>query len=193
MESSITTKLVVKRKFRHFIVSTYGLYEDERMPDEFKAFTDAVFVMKMTQVDVTPAGILPFLFVGSIGTAYSLSEILKHGIDHVLCLSNKSRLCFPDKLTYLKVDVTDSPDEDITQHFDVCFNFIERAKSKGGKCLVHCFQGKSRSIAICCAYLIKTLGLSLEEALSTIKSLRPLAEPNSGFVKKLQQYQNSFK
>lgn len=52
---------------------------------------------------------------------------------------------------------------------------------------MHCNKGVSRSVAIVAAYLMKARGLSLEEALSTVKRKRPQAAPNAGFVRQLQR------
>lgn len=47
--------------------------------------------------------------------------------------------------------------------------------------LVHCYQGKSRSCAVICAFLSLRLHLSLDEALLKVREVRPQAEPNAGF------------
>ncbi|MFX8899301.1 dual specificity protein phosphatase, partial [Acinetobacter baumannii] len=54
--------------------------------------------------------------------------------------------------------------------------------------LVHCYQGISRSTAICCAYMMarSTAFLTRDEALSRIRSVRAKASPNSGFMKLLK-------
>lgn len=49
-------------------------------------------------------------------------------------------------------------------------------------------MGKSRSATCLCAYLIKRYGVTPDEALSSIRANRPLAEPNDGFWKQLELY-----
>ena len=45
----------------------------------------------------------------------------------------------------LQTDVVrDNKAEDIRQHFEQCFEFIDGAKEAGGAVLVHCIVGKSR-------------------------------------------------
>lgn len=58
----------------------------------------------------------------------------------------------------------------------------------GGRVLVHCYAGQSRSIAFAMAYLIGVRRCSLADAWARVKAVRPSAHPNSGFVAQLQRY-----
>ncbi|MGH0129064.1 UNVERIFIED_CONTAM: hypothetical protein FKN15_015663 [Acipenser sinensis] len=60
----------------------------------------------------------------------------------------------------------------------------------GGKVLVHCEAGISRSPTICMAYIMKTKRLSLEEAFDFIKQRRGLISPNFGFMGQLLQFES---
>lgn len=60
----------------------------------------------------------------------------------------------------------------------------------GGKILVHCEAGISRSPTICMAYLMKTKKLRLDEAFDYIKQRRSLISPNFGFMGQLLQYES---
>lgn len=54
------------------------------------------------------------------------------------------------------------------------------------KVLVHCSQGISRSGAVITAYLMKTLSLDYDSALSRAQKYRPIVMPNSGFADQLR-------
>ncbi|KAK9137194.1 hypothetical protein Sjap_007788 [Stephania japonica] len=84
-------------------------------------------------------------------------------------------------------------DTDLAQYFDECFEFIEEAKRTGGAVLVHCFAGISRSVTIVLSYLMKKHHLSLSQALEHVKSKRPRASPNLGFLLQLQKLEKSLK
>ena len=60
---------------------------------------------------------------------------------------------------------------------------------KDGRVLVHCKMGISRSASTVCAYLMKSLNWSLEQALSHVKTCRPIANPNDGFIQQLKIYE----
>lgn len=75
---------------------------------------------------------------------------------------------------------------------DVCNDFfpLDYVRRTGGKILVHCEAGISRSPTICMAYLMKTKKLRLEEAFDYIKQRRSLISPNFGFMGQLLQYES---
>ncbi|KFV09511.1 Dual specificity phosphatase 28, partial [Tauraco erythrolophus] len=89
----------------------------------------------------------------------------------------------------VRVPVLDDPAEDLYRYFGQCGDAIEEAVRSGGKCLVYCKNGRSRSAAICTAYLMRHRKLTLKDAFETVKAARPVAEPNAGFWSQLQRYE----
>lgn len=88
------------------------------------------------------------------------------------------------------------------QFFSIFLNFIssfilfpipiiDAIKSNaGGKILVHCRAGISRSATICIAYLIKTKRIRMEEAYDYVKSKRCLISPNFNFMAQLLAFED---
>lgn len=72
----------------------------------------------------------------------------------------------------------------------VVFFFLDCTRRAGGKILVHCEAGISRSPTICMAYLMKMRKFRLEEAFDYIKQRRSLISPNFGFMGQLLQYES---
>lgn len=62
-------------------------------------------------------------------------------------------------------------------------------KQEGGKVLVHCEAGISRSPTICMAYLMKTQRLRLEEAFDAVRQRRAVVSPNFSFMGQLLQFE----
>ena len=56
-----------------------------------------------------------------------------------------------------------------------------------GGVLVHCFQGKSRSVAIATGYLMARRGLSFVDANDAVRAARPQANMNVGFAMELRR------
>jgi len=56
--------------------------------------------------------------------------------------------------------------------------------------LVHCEYGKSRSVALCAAYLISRRKYTLRRAMDAIHMNRPTANPNVGFLASLRALEN---
>jgi protein-tyrosine phosphatase len=93
----------------------------------------------------------------------------------------------------MKITIEDKPTTLLEQHFETCFNFIELARINSGRILVHCYQGRSRCVAIVIAYLMKYLNYSLDNALNAIRQVRPSAQPNTGFMKQLRDFESSLR
>ena len=82
-------------------------------------------------------------------------------------------------------------------------DLIRANEEGGGKTLVHCIFGVSRSVTLCMAYLMmylesdkkKTLDgkccgtMGVYEALDYIRTKRCIARPNPGFMKQLVQFE----
>jgi len=80
-------------------------------------------------------------------------------------------------------------ESDLLPHWNHTWRFIAEAKKSGGKCLVHCRMGISRSAATVCAYLMKEKDFSKAEAIDYVKARRPIICPNPGFQRQLVEYE----
>ena len=69
-----------------------------------------------------------------------------------------------------------------------CINFIDKARNSGGRVLVHCLAGRSRSASVCTAYMMMMQKCGLDEALGVLRAIRPWVCPNEGFLKMLQEF-----
>ncbi|KAG0054623.1 dual specificity phosphatase 12 [Gryganskiella cystojenkinii] len=132
--------------------------------------------------------ILPGLFLSGAGPAESLDYLQKVGITHILQITDITTPRFPGQFMYKIIAVPDMDETNLIKHFPDTFTFIQQALDKGGKVLVHCMAGASRSVTVVCAYLMKTKGMTADEALETVKKLRHIAGPNDGFVTQLHLY-----
>lgn len=59
----------------------------------------------------------------------------------------------------------------------------------GGKVLVHCKMGISRSASVVIAYAMKAYHLTLAEASQLVKTKRSCIKPNNAFALQLKTYQ----
>lgn len=139
---------------------------------------------RLMSKDGVPAEVhgCPSLFIGSIGSAYHLENLLAAGITHILCLSSVIRLKHPHHFQYLRVVMHDKVNFDCSSAVTEALEFIINAQRGGGRVLVHCYQGISRSATVVLAYLIQYEGLSLMNAIARLRLTRPQAAPNPGFL-----------
>jgi protein tyrosine phosphatase len=65
--------------------------------------------------------------------------------------------------------------------------FIDRAIADGGRVLVHCQAGISRSATIVVAWVMRRHGIPVHAALAHVRALRPVVCPNPGFMEVLSK------
>lgn len=130
------------------------------------------------------------LFLGSYGDACYKDRLKSSNVTHILTVANLAP-AFPSDFVYKVVDVTDTEETHIGQHFEECINFIDEARRQGGSILVHCLWGVSRSVTVVTAYLMKQRAMRLSQALEHIKTRRHPAAPNRGFIVQLQDFESS--
>ncbi|KAK4164678.1 protein-tyrosine phosphatase-like protein [Cladorrhinum sp. PSN259] len=66
---------------------------------------------------------------------------------------------------------------------------IEDVEINGGKVLVHCSEGVSRSGAVVVGYLMKKEGKTLKEALKFVKRRRRVVQPRRSFLEQLKVWE----
>ncbi len=127
------------------------------------------------------------------GSARNKAFLKMLGITHVVnCAEGKGFTmvstgdCFYADvgIKYIGIHVLDIPQTQISAHFHECANFIEKAILEGGRVLVHCYVGLSRSATIAISYLMIKRGMTAEEALRAIGRNRKI-RPNDGFLRQL--------
>mmetsp|Transcript_15564 Transcript_15564/g.28254 ORF Transcript_15564/g.28254 Transcript_15564/m.28254 type:complete len:176 (-) Transcript_15564:15-542(-) len=147
------------------------------------------FALDLRDTDNQPSLIMEGLYLSSAGAAYRKDILDRYEITHILTMAENLPPLFPNDFNYKIVSISDWPNVNITAHFEECFNFINEARHAGGKVLVHCLAGISRSVTIIIAYVMATLSLSYLRALEYVKARRPWASPNSGFTKQLRHFE----
>ncbi|XP_037537055.1 dual specificity protein phosphatase 18 [Nematolebias whitei] len=95
----------------------------------------------------------------------------------------------PPGTEYVHLPVSDTPLAPLREHFGEVADQIRSTAEGGGRVLVHCNAGVSRSAALCMAYLMKHRGVTLLEAHGWVRGCRPLVRPNPGFWRQLVQYE----
>ncbi|XP_029371945.1 dual specificity protein phosphatase 26 [Echeneis naucrates] len=131
----------------------------------------------------------PRLYIGDQEIASDRRELAKLGITHILnCAQSKWRGGAEHyagmNITYHGIEAHDSPTFDMSINFYPAAEFIHKALMSGGKVLVHCTVGVSRSATLVLAYLMIRHNLTLVEAIKKVKDHRGVI-PNRGFLRQL--------
>ena len=112
----------------------------------------------------------------------------KHGITAVVKLtsgfvpgvSDPNTLIYPvslekqDGVDIIVAPVADKPEAPLQNHFPEIFKFMDRAVAEGCTTLVHCREGRSRSVAVLVAYLMYSRQMTFADAIQLIASKRPI-------------------
>ncbi|KAF8819455.1 hypothetical protein IE077_001013 [Cardiosporidium cionae] len=132
--------------------------------------------------------VVPGIFVGSFHPASNRMTLLSLGITHIVCCVGVSPP-FVHSFDYLVLSVDDLPTSNIKRYFPQAVRFIRNAVAAGGRVLIHCGAGISRSPTVCAAFLISELFISSDSALELIRTARPFAVPNVGFLMQLREWE----
>lgn len=87
---------------------------------------------------------------------------------------------------YFVAAAVDSPDYDIRRDAVAALRFLRAAAAGGGRVLVHCHAGISRSATVVLLYLMTRYGCRLDAALQALRAVRPVVRPNPGFMRWLR-------
>ena len=128
------------------------------------------------------------VFIGSYIDARNEDFLVKTQITHILSVAKEFGPAYPERYTYLHMGLSDKSSFDLTPHLDEAVAFIQNALNEGGRILVHCHRGISRSASCVIAYLMRQQKHSFKEALATCVEKRPQVKPNKGFVTCLLKY-----
>lgn len=90
-----------------------------------------------------------------------------------------------------RIPLQDTEDQDISEALEQGLSIIDRVAATGGKVLIHCHEGRSRSVTLCLAYFITRDRTPLADALSFVQLHRPEAQPNAGFMRQLMDLELS--
>ncbi|NXQ02722.1 DUS8 phosphatase, partial [Vidua macroura] len=159
----------------------------------------AILPMSISQpclpvANIGPTRILPHLYLGSQKDVLNKDLMTQNGISYVLNASNSCPK--PDFICdshFMRIPVNDNYCEKLLPWLDKSIEFIDKAKVSSCQVIVHCLAGISRSATIAIAYIMKTMGMSSDDAYRFVKDRRPSISPNFNFLGQLLEYERSLK
>ena len=126
------------------------------------------------------------VWVGDL-QATSAAFLAALGVTHVLSLEVERPVLAPH-IAHLFIPLTDEESSDLLSHLPAASAFLRRGLASGGRALVHCRHGVSRSCAAAAAHLVAE-GWRLEAALARVAERRQGSWPNPGFLLQLRLWE----
>ena len=120
-------------------------------------------------------------------------NIKKNGITHIVNVtSDLPNSTFPG-VSVTRYSALDEPNQDLKQYFHPAADLIHETIKSGGKVVVHCMAGVSRSTSIVLAYLVKYRNMTLREAFKHTRDRRSIVHPNFGFFRQLIDFEREIR
>ena len=131
----------------------------------------------------------PGVYISGKETACDKTRLLSLKITHILnCAGFACANFFEPEFIYLTLPLKDKPKEPIEGFFYESYRFIAGAKEAGGRVLVHCVCGVSRSVSILLSYQILRYQSCFPLLFTALQCLRPCINPNPGYLSQLQTW-----
>lgn len=121
------------------------------------------------------------ILVGNRECAQDSTLMQSVGVTHVLNICHQLPNFHPQKFIYMKIDVADAPSTNLLPYFRKTSKFLANVEAKGGRALVHCVAGCSRSVTVVLMHLMGHHGVHLRDGWEHIKQYRPQTCPNESF------------
>lgn len=127
------------------------------------------------------------MFLGPFSACRRIDQLKEKGITHIMCFIDQAeaRLFKTDTLMqhfeFQQYIVNDTILQNLIQHFPNVFKEINRVLDLGGKVVLCCNGGMSRSPAFVIAYLMERFNLDANQAYHCVQARRLCINPNDGF------------
>ncbi|ODV88051.1 hypothetical protein CANARDRAFT_182351, partial [[Candida] arabinofermentans NRRL YB-2248] len=169
-----------------------------------------------------PSRILPHLYLGSLAHASSVPLLKELGINYLVSVgeripwvddlnysiestesgcdilkfsqrSGKGSKCYVNEVMRIS-NINDDGIGTLTTTINDALEFIGKCYNEGGKVLVHCQVGVSRSATVCIAEVMKRLSISLPRAylFVRVRRLNVIIQPNLKLMYELFKWEENF-
>jgi protein-tyrosine phosphatase len=161
----------------------------------FARATQSVFDVVMNSVPAHE--IIPGLWLGNKGASMDRGLLAQHNINVIFNCTKDLPFATDMNLKLYRVPVDDNLEDAEIRNlelwaYEVAVK-IARERAAGNRILIHCFAGVQRSAATTAIFLISSYRCTTDEAISYIRSKRPIAFfGNVNFYRAIKGFETSF-
>lgn len=113
------------------------------------------------------------------------TEILIQRSKQRLTSSQQAAVSLNIKLSYERIAIDDNGGIELSTWFEKASSFIGEVRARGEAVLVHCREGRSRSVTMCVAYMMIGMKMTLKDAMERIHEAIFDENVNAGFKRQL--------
>lgn len=163
--------------------SDYPLYLYGSLRSTFQGYWNEKF--ENNEFEATE--IIENLWLGNIASATNRKQLLAHDIKNIVVTAIGVRQLFSE-INYVYIPLRDTESEFILSQIKQILPQVHDMVLKAPT-LVHCMVGASRSATLVICYLMRFKRINLKDSLALVKDKRPIVDPNSGYLKQLQEFE----
>ena len=116
------------------------------------------------------------VIVASFEESFNAHILNLHNVTHVLNVATECNVKSRVDLVYAKYSIHDDTNSSMLQILKECMLFLDKLTCEN-TVIVHCMEGKSRSVCIVLAYMCTRLNWKWDNALAHIHMIRPCIDP----------------
>ena len=135
-----------------------------------------------------PIEVIPHLYLGHVINASNYYQLKEFGIDCIVNVTLEHSNYFKDYFDYYNIEIRDEIDASFDSEFKKCLEYIKDQIDNNKKVIVHCNQGRSRSVAVIIGYLMKYQKYNIDDAYKMIKEKKEEININENFKNQLDKY-----
>jgi hypothetical protein len=132
-----------------------------------------------------PINIIDNIYLGNSLNAANLSTLEEFDFDIIINVTDNIPNFFEDRFEYYSINIKDNLYASFGEKLMECSKYIHSNVLQNKKILIHCFEGRSRSVSVLVYYLMNYRNYSFTEAYEHIKQLKNIVNLNKKFVEEL--------
>ncbi|XP_033751183.1 dual specificity protein phosphatase 3-like [Pecten maximus] len=145
--------------------------------------------------------VFPNIYIGEESIAKNRVGLKRLGITHILNAAEGETAFHVNTnfdmfkrvdIDYYGIQAMDQMNFQLTPYFDKSAEFIQKAIDSGGKVMVNCKVGASRSATLVLVYLMIKHHLTIQDATRLVRTKREIC-PNDGFLQQLCDFNEKLK
>jgi protein-tyrosine phosphatase len=149
------------------------------------------YISNIITFTLPPTKIDENLYLGTSLNAANYKELKDYNIKCIINVTKSISNYYEsneNEFNYYRISVEDIKDESIINNLELTYKYIEKQLENNNNILIHCFAGRSRSVALVLFYLIKKHKKSIEESYKSILEKRKVININKSFYNEIKEY-----